>query len=569
MKIFCIILLIFIACTSTTIQAQITGNNETELLKPFRAKLAKSKKFESKPHLPQLDSNSNKNQQYLVPAHLLSLQYPAPVIRPLAMPKAKQEKAYSFYAKAAIGYPLSPLAEISYNALFDAFKLDVHAAHHSIIQGYFPNQSFSKTQFDVNGTYFTKKSLAVGGRFEINYNTNRFYGFLDSLESISISDDSMRQRFLDIQGNIHLFNAKVAKIDLNYRGDVDFYVYSDNFGSSEFSITPSFSLEKWFGKSKEKHPLVLDIGLNYLSFKDLPVTIDSVTTTSSKNLLLFYFHPTFTVNAGAFKARLGVNLGVNNRRFFIHPDVELSYALAKGVATIYAGANGQVRQNNFRSLSRYNPFLVSNPDIRHSNYLEFFGGARGSVKKITYDIRAGYTLTQDLPFFMNDRDSLSQFSRFRPVYDTCNIIFVRGNLDFRLIKNLLIGGTIGYNIYQTRQFEKAFHLPTFESNFFVQYDLYLSPKGKQTTKSKDRKVSNYLSFRGELFVNAGIPYLNENSETKLLQGLYDFSFNVRYQATKNIAVFADLNNIIHNQNQRWYLYRQVGFNGMLGLEVKF
>ena len=214
MKIFCIILLIFIACTSTTIQAQITGNNETELLKPFRAKLAKSKKFESKPHLPQLDSNSNKNQQYLVPAHLLSLQYPAPVIRPLAMPKAKQEKAYSFYAKAAIGYPLSPLAEISYNALFDAFKLDVHAAHHSIIQGYFPNQSFSKTQFDVNGTYFTKKSLAVGGRFEINYNTNRFYGFLDSLESISISDDSMRQRFLDIQGNVHL-SIKKMNISLN------------------------------------------------------------------------------------------------------------------------------------------------------------------------------------------------------------------------------------------------------------------------------------------------------------------------------------------------------------------
>ncbi len=564
------ILVLFISCSMTVhTQAQITGNNETELLKPFRAKLAKSKKFESKPHLPQLDTNSNKDQVYLVPNHLLSLRYPAPSIRPLAMPKSKQDKAYQFYAKAAIGYPLSPLAEVSYNALFDAFKLDIYAGHQSLIQGYFTNQQFTKTKVDLKGTYFTKKSLAVGAQLKLNYTTNRFYGFIDSIETISITDDSMRQQFLDIQANLHLFNATVAKIDLNYRADLDFYFYKDKFGSSEFSISPTFKLEKWFGKTKQKHPLLVDIGLNYLSFNDLAVTIDSLTTTSTKSLFLFYVHPTFTVNAGAFKARLGLNLGVNENQFFIHPDVELSYAFAKGAATIYAGAEGQVRQNNFRSLSIYNPFLVSNPTLHHTNYLEIFGGARGSVKKITYDFRAGYALTQNMPYFINDRDSLSQFSRFRPVYDTCNIVFVRANLDFRLLKNFLIGGTLSYNIYQTRQFEKAYHLPTFESNVFVQYDLFLNPKNKKSSSNKQRKESNYLTFRAELFVNAGIPYLNENQENLRLQGLYDFSFNVRYQVNKNIAVFADLNNIIHNQNQRWYLYRQIGFNGMVGLEVKF
>jgi hypothetical protein len=133
----------------------------------------------------------------------------------------------------------------------------------------------------------------------------------------------------------------------------------------------------------------------------------------------------------------------------------------------------------------------------------------------------------------------------------------------------LIGGTLRYNIYQTRQFDKAYHLPTFESNVFVQYDLFLNPKNRKSSSNRQRKESNYLSFRAELFVNAGIPYLNENQENLRLQGLYDFSFNVRYQVNKNIAVFADLNNIIHNQNQRWYLYRQIGFNGMVGLEVKF
>ena len=563
-----IILLLFVISTQES-RSQITGNNQTELLKPFRAKLAKSKKFEASPHLPVLDTSSNKNLTYTVPTHLMSLMYPAPVIRPLAMPKSKEKEKYNFYAKAGIGYPLSPLAEISYHNIFGAFKFGVNAKHQSVIEGYLPNQSYTKTHIDLNGTYFTKNSIAIGADFEFNYNTNRFYGFTDSIETISISEDSMRQRFIDVKGNINLFNGKASKIHLNYRGDVDFYSYSDAFGSSEFSITPNFMLEKWFGKSKQRHPLRIDIGMNYLGFKDIPVTIDSVTNTATKDIILFYFHPTFTVNAGAFKAHLGINMGVNETQFFIHPDVELSYAVAKGALTIYLGAVGQVRQNSYRSLTTYNRFLVSDPELHHTNYLELYGGARGSVKKIGYDIKAGYAITQNLPYFMNDQDSLSQFSRFRPVYDTTGIIFVRGNLDFRLLKNLVIGGTIGYNIYQPKNFEKAFHLPTFESNFFISYDIFLTGKNKVSKKKGGRKERNYISLRAELYINAGVPYLDETNTVRVLQGLYDFSFGIRYQVTPNIAVFADLNNIIHNQNQRWYLYRQIGFNGMVGLEVKF
>jgi len=563
-----IVLCLFLAFSQTGM-AQIIDDTQTEFLKPFRAKLAKSKKFEARPHLPKLDTNSNKNLNYVAPTHLSLLSYPAPVIRPLAMPKGKGAPVYSFYAKAGFGYPLSPLVELSYyNKNSTNFKFGVNAKHHSVIKGYLPNQSFTKTHFDANATYFTKKSLAIGARFEFNFNTNRFYGFTDSIETITISEDSMRQRFIDVKGNINLFNGTSNKANFNYRGDIDFYSYSDAFGSSEFSITPNLMIEKWFGKGKNKHSLHMDIGMNYLTFNDIPVTIDSTTTTAAKNIVLFYFHPTFTINAGDFKARLGVNLGVNETKFFIHPDVELSYSIARGAFVPYVGAVGQVRQNSYRSLTNYNRFLVSNPELHHTNYLELFGGLKGSFKKISYDVRGGYAITQNLPYFLNDTDSLAQFSRFRPVYDTTGIVFVRGTLDFRLLKNLVVGGTIGYNVYNTTNFEKAFHLPTFESNFFVSYDIYLNGK-KSKSKKGGRKDSNYLSLKAELFVNAGVPYMDENQTVQVLQGLYDFSFNVRYQVSPNFALFVDLNNIIHNQNQRWYLYRQLGFNGMVGLELKF
>lgn len=571
-QLFTILFLVIIA-QSTTAQLD---DNQTEFFKPFKAKLAQSKKFEATPHLPSLDTNSNKNLNYVVPTHLLTLTYPAPVIRPLAMPAAEEKPAYTFYAKAAFGYPLSPLVEVSYfNKNIKNFKFGANAQHHSVIQGYLPNQSFTKTHVDLTATYFTEKSIAVGANFEFNFNTNRFYGFTDSLETFTITEDSMRQRFIDVKGNINLFNGKSNKIDFNYRGDIDFYHYSDAFGSAEFSLSPNVMVEKWFGKSKSKHVLRADVGLNYLSFKDRPITVGAVTSTATKNILLFYFHPTFTVNLGAFKARFGANLGVNETKFFIHPDVELSYAVANGAFIPYLGAVGQVRQNSFRSLTYYNRFLVSNPEIHHTNYLELYGGLKGSIKRIGYDVKAGYAITQNLPYFMNDTDSLntfannSQFSRFRPVYDTAGIIFVRGALDFRLLKNLVVGGVISFNIYNPTDFVKAFHLPTFESNFFVTYDIFFTGKNKTSKSGGDRKESNYLSLKAELCINSGVPYLNENKVVDVLQGLYDFSFEARYQVSKNFALFIDLNNIIHNQNQRWYLYRQLGFNGMLGLELKF
>ncbi len=546
--------LLALLLTAQTAWGQIQ-NNQTELLKPFQAKLAKSKKFEAKPHMPKLDTNSNKNLKYTVPTHLMEVPYTTPNIRPLAMPRDKVAKSNSFYAKAGFGFPLSPLVELSYHSK-DAknLKYGVNAQHHSVLKGYLPNQTFSKTGLNANLTYFTKNNLAIGGYLGFDYHTNKYYG-MDSLLQETIVADSLQQSFLNVEGAVHIFNGTVSKNDLNYRGDIGFYSYSDKYKSSEISFSPSVKVEKWFGKGNDKNPLRVDMGVNYLSFKQLDSNLANVTN----NLLLFYLRPNFTFKTGGFKARLGVDLGTSEGQFFVFPDIELSYEMAKGALTIYGGAVGQMRQNSFRSLSRYNPYLVSNPVLHHTSYTELYGGAKGSIQKIDYDIKAGYALTKNLPYFINNYKGNSW--QFTTVYDTANIIFVRGALDFRLIKDLLVGGSLSYNIYQTKSQDKAWHLPTFQSNYFVQYDLFFNRK-----KQADH---NYLSLKAELYINAGVPYLANNKSIQVLQGLYDLNFHLNYKVSKNFGLFLDLNNVLHNQSQRWNGYRQLGFNGMLGIEVVF
>ncbi len=541
---------------AATAQIQDT---RTELLKPFQAKLAKSQKFEAKPHRPQIDTNANKQLQYIVPTYVTQVTYEEPTIRPLAMPRSKPPESKSFYAKAGFGYPLSPLVEISYhNKNIEKWKFGITAKHHSLLKGNSPYQTFSQTGADANLTYFSEKNIALGGYIGIDYNTNMFYG-IDSLLIDITPEEQLKQNFLNFEAGLNIFNGTVSKSNFNYRGDVDFHYYADRNSSSEISVSPSFKIEKWFGKSKNRNPFRLDVGMNYLSFNDQL----SDATSNSTNILLVYLRPNFTFKAGDFKAKLGVDLGTNEGDFYINPDVEISYSIAKGMLTLYGGAVGQVRQNNFRSLTQYNPFLVSNPEIHHTNYLEFFGGAKGSVKRIGYDVKAGYALTRNLPLFLNADivNTSSDAWRFQTVYDTVGIVFVRGALDFRLVDNLLVGGIVSYNIYTPKNAEKAWHLPTLETNFFASYDFFFN--------KKKQPMSNYLTVRAEFYLNAGVPYINDLSDKATLGGLYDFNLGFQYKASENVGLFLQLNNIANNRTQRWNGYRQLGFNGMVGVELYF
>ena len=124
-----------------------------------------------------------------------------------------------------------------------------------------------------------------------------------------------------------------------------------------------------------------------------------------------------------------------------------------------------------------------------------------------------------------------------------------------MIKNLTVLAALGYNIYSGGSFSSAYHLPVFESNITVMYRV------KQ------------LLLKSEIYFNSGVPYFDLVSKTdKSLNSLFDLNLSASYWfgvKKQNIGVFAEINNILNNKNQRWYLYPQIGFNARAGFLVKF
>lgn len=546
--------IIFFALFSVlSLQAQV-DDVSTELLKPFKAKLAESSKKTSMPILPPLDTNAGKIS-YEVPEHLMRVSYPEPTIRPLAMPAPKPPLTHSFYAKAGIGFPISPLVELSYhNKQNKNLKFGTNFRHHSS-QGNVENQVFGNTHFDLGGTYQLDNGLAFGAKLGFNLDAYRYYGYHelseilpDSLDifpdSVTINKDSISQRFFEFFGNIHLFNGKLTKSQFNYSADVDVSILNDKYGAKELVIAPKGSIEKWLGTGKQKHRLFGDLYVNLATFNN-----DSI----SQGRTLLNFRPGIDLNFGIFKASAATNLGANIGKFYIFPDVKLGLFLAEGMFNVYGGWSGQIRTNTFRSLSLYNPFISSDVVLRHTSFSEIFGGLSGNIKGIGYDFRAGYAMTKDMPIFLND--STQSYLRFNVLYDNLKILNFKGTLDFRMVKNLVVMAAVGYNIFIDGTADKAYHLPTFTSNFTAQYTI------------------QQLLLKAEVYFNAGVPYFDIlTQDSKVLGGLFDVNLGASYwfgKKKQNIGAFVEVNNILNNKNQRWYLYPQLGFNAKVGILAKF
>ena len=143
--------------------------------------------------------------------------------------------------------------------------------------------------------------------------------------------------------------------------------------------------------------------------------------------------------------------------------------------------------------------------------------------------------------------------RFNVLYYSVDIVYLKGTINAYPVKGLELIGTAGYNIYSLNNQEKAWHLPALEINATLIY-----------TTMEDK-----LRFKGELFIENGVPYINKAGETDNLNGLFDLSVGADYQVSKNFGIFFQLNNLANNKRQRWANYPTYGINILGGISARF
>lgn len=534
---------VFLALFPLAATGQPLPSENVTVLKNFEAQLLDAERIDAIPQLPAPDTVRS-GQIYRLPYRDLDIDYPPPTIRPIGMRREKPADAYHGIVRLGGGFPNSLYGDGSYRYLFeDKLDFGLQAKHHSANFKQIDNQRFSNTEAGLDATYYFEEGFAVRGGLGYSVDNLYFYGYNQdtSFTAEEVLPEDVKQRFSNLRVNAGIFNGLRTVADFNYSATLDAYFLKDLYATKENGFDLNIRATKWFA---EKHSLDILLRTDFTFFND----------TLPQKLHNFFLIPAFTFHGDFFNLKLGVKVANHNDEFSFFPDVLGTINIIGSQLAVFAGADGTLQKNTFLSLTTYNPFLVSRPELRNTRLMHFFGGVKGNLNFIEYSGQVGYKKTRDLALFLLQEDPLIlSHRRFDVVYDTVSIININGSVIINLMEGLKITGAVNQNIYTPTQQEKAWHLPALTINGGIQYTM----------------LESKLVLRGEVFLENGVPYLNENGKADNLNTLFDVSLGAEYFFAKNIGAFVLVNNLADNQRQRWQYYPTYGINALAGISARF
>lgn len=519
------------------------SNEHVDIVKDFDARLLESYKLQVAPRLPDLDTFT-KAQEYLVPAHPLNLSYDPPQLRPIGIKSTKPPEPFRGFARLGAGAPNQFWAESGYY-FGSPDKMDgtISFRHHSGNNNKRrENQRFGNNDLKAKGTLYLPGNMAVSAHAGYSFDQLHYYGYDN--DEFSFDQEAVRQRFnmLDLGGAF--FNTESNNLDINYWIKPRFYHLKDRFANKENGIHVETGAEKWFSK---KHLLRLNMLAESTSYTDtLPQKLN--------NLAL---QPSFTFHADILKVKAGLNLVSSAEGLSVLPDVEANLRLIGNGVQVFAGAQGELRQNTMRTMTAYSPWInMRGSTLKNTRYTEYYGGLKGNFGFLEYAGRAGFANARDLALFQTSFRTVDQkpaIAQFTTLYDNANIFFIRGSAQIELFRYLKINGSFSQNVYDMDAEEKPWGLPATEGNFGAVYSL----------------IPGKASIHSNLYMANDIPFRTASGSRTSTNPLFDLNVGGHYYILEHVGLYLELNNLLNNRRERWLNYPMFGTNFIAGLRARF
>ncbi len=508
-------------------------SEQVEVIKDFEARIIKAKIIPFAIQVPPPDTIRQFQYTYELSPTQLQITPNPPTIRPLAMKREAPEAYYPLLLKAGYGTQNSPYAKLSYN-YFNGQNLQLHldglynAAHSNQIQ----NQRFQDIDLNAGVLITTEAGMAINSSFGYRSSNNFLYGYDHDIESFTAEQAQRPTKSSKIE--LGISNAYTTEANVDYRLSASVEQLKDLNIYKENTIKINGGLKKWIG---DHNALGIDIGWIQIAPQD-----------SLENTLNHYqIKPFYKLSGNIVQLRAGVNIAKNNT-VAIYPDAEAQINILPGRLLLFGGWTGGLKTNSQLQLLQINPYLRPGRDsLITSTYQEIYAGVRGAYKALHYELKAGYENINQLPLYAQYQAD----TRFLDIlYDDTKILRMGGQVTAAVHKKAELQAAWLYNIYNTAQQDKAWHLPAF--------DLQLGGILKL--------LENKLRLEAYLKTQNGVPVLHERNR---LNALADLSIGLDYLPFKNIGLYLQANNLLNNKRERWINYPSFGMNLHGGLLLRF
>lgn len=537
-KYFILMIMLGVSISLIAQEDSTLESESVEIIKKFEAQLAESDKLDINPSLPPVDS-SNRYASYQINATPLLIDYPAPDIKPIAMKSEELPAVKNTFLKGGAGIPNMYYGEVShFGAILNKVDFGAGATYYRADNGKNnENQRFINTDAFLKGSYKINERNSLLSKVDFREQIDHFFGYDNEL--FSFDADQVRQRFRTVNIATSYVSPDNDIEKFNYGANVNLYTHGDLFDSQENGLAFSAKVKKYI---KREHPLGLEFIGDFSSFRD--------STDEKQSLNTFTIRPTASFHAAKFKVLVGGNLVFHDSTFTALPILEIITNIAGNQLVAFAGWEGTVTKNTFRTLTDYSPYLVSNPNLFNTVQNEYYGGLKGKIKTISYVAKGGYKTIDGLPLYLQNMDSPL---RFDVISEDANAIFIEATAEVLLLKKFKVAAAFTKTFYDLETQEQPWHVPSLEVNLNTKYSL----------------LNNKIALTAEFYAANPVANISEDFTIEFLNTLYDVSLGAEYWVNDTFGAWVDVNNLTSTNYERWVGYRTFGTNFMGGVLVKF
>ncbi|QQS28584.1 MAG: hypothetical protein IPM47_17300 [Sphingobacteriales bacterium] len=524
--------------------SQEIAPENVDIVKPYEPVLADAVKIDFGPDLPtkeELEKSKPVFSDYFVPNRYLTLGYDPLPLKPMAYKTQTKgakdlEDLHNIWLQAGYGNLNTPFIEASVSSGRSKKLVAGATGSHISSQGRKDLQDYAQSGVGAYGKYFTKSNffgLDIGYKRQKNY----YYGFhADTLLMPPPSDaDAAKQLFQTISGSVEFGNSTENKSITDYNLKTTYHWFGDHYDAKENNVIVSGTINRLFN---ENIGAGITLHTHYSNYKD----------SISVNNLMLNVIPSFTYRAFWGTIHLGANAMLDHKKFYPYPYINASAFAIPDKLEIYLIWKKELVKTNYMSLTAANPFVEQIQDYKNARREERNLGVKGNAGIFSFDVKGGQDITANQPFFVNDSTDLRTFD---VVYDKLTTWFGAAEAGVTL-KQGSVGLAARYNSFKTDTIAEAWHLFPLD----IMVNATYSPLEK-------------LTLQSNLFVLNRAKGRLANGDAENLKGILDLNFSARYNFTKNIGVFANVNNILSVKAERFLYYPGYGLNALGGILLKF
>ena len=300
----------------------------------------------------------------------------------------------------------------------------------------------------------------------------------------------------------------------------------------------------------------LDVGFDYNSAQNLMDTSSS---------FIASVVPSIQTSGQMFSVKGGMAIfaqGSSTANFTFYPEIEVTANVLDDILVPYAGVNGGIVRNSYRSITYENNFvsdsiLLDNSNIKYNAYF----GIRGTFSsRIAFNANFSQRKIDNFLMFVKDTTDV-YLNKFTTLYDDVEEMKIKAELSYSVNNKLrmyLIGEYFGYNADKETE---VWHKPEQRFTLSSVYTL------------REKIIARVdLIYIGDQFAKGYTNTFVDGARTvdKInLGGVFDANVSLEYRYTKKVSAFLNFNNIAGSSYEKWQDYRMQKFNFMGGFTYAF